>query len=397
MIPPWIRWTLLVLLPVLGFLLACTVGWNVMDVFRLSTLGLILSMLAWGVLGAVGLLAAGLTLAPILPAQAARLDGGEGLDQVPTAPHPRRPARLLLAHLAGLAVGVPVGGAAVAVSRDRYSYYGSDSWDWAPFTLPSLLTVLSVAGVVLLLVLQRRSGAVREPGPVLLHQAALRAVLRALVSGLVAAPLLVLASWMLARRSLGAEGMGVLALGTLLVVGAVAGLLTATEAALPRLRPRARAPVAAAIGGLAPLLAIGVVIYVVELLFNGRTPIDAGQRVFSEIWRELVRQPGRSFGWVPACALPFTLLCLARSGDLPYFGRRAPWPLLGLLPLGLVCGGLAVALFHLLVERVAGSEAGLVVGGAQSGFLGLILGLRLSEPLERRIVTRWVLLTGGRD
>lgn len=394
-ISPGVRWTLLVVLPALGFLSGVWAGIAVLDLFRGSDATFVPSLLVSGTLGAFLLLAAGLLLAPIVPDAAARVDA-TGADRPLPAPHPRRWAWLLTAHLAGVGVGMPLGVALLGSDRG-YSYYSGER-SWEPLTRPSLAVLLAVVGVIALLALQRRVGppaALYPPPPV--HRTALQALLRAVVCALLAAPLITLGVWLMVDgRFRGKDALGV-ALFSGLGAGAVAAALTAAEGLGARVQSGLRYAVPLGVGLLAPLLAAVAGIYVVRLLFEGDTPIEAGARVVEELGRELGRHPGRMLGVGFAVALPFALLASLRAGHVPYFGRRAPWPFLAQLLMSGLVTGLALAALHLLVDDIRVRDAGGVFAGIEAGLIALIVGLRLSDPIEERLATRWVMLTGGGD
>lgn len=394
-IPAWLRWLLIVVLPALGFLLGFFLAALVMDLSRMEVLPLAVLLLFAGAAGAFLLLFLGLTLAPIVPAGLASQPPADGEALAP-ARHPPGGRRILIGWLGGLVVGIPLGATTAFRERASSYYYDYRSDQLEAYTLPALLSLTLLAALIALLFARRRGPALSWPTPLPLHRAVLRALLRAVAAGLPTMPLMLLVEWAIDSRSLRGDGVAVLTLGTFLLVGGAAALLTLAEAVGPRLREPLRPWAPGLIGLVSPLPIALLVVYVVEMINRG-DPLHAGDRALDATIGALADRPGKSLGLALSSALPFWLLCAARTGTLPYFGRRAPWPFLGQVPLALLAGSCGLAVFHLLVEPIRSHEAAQIAGGTLAGFFGLVVGLRLSEPLERRLVARWLLLTSHGD
>lgn len=389
-IHPALRWTLLVILPALGVLVCVPAAFALID--PSSGAGYVAVLLA-GAAGASGLLMVGLVVAPIVPGEGEAAEGER--DWHAAAPHPRRWPRILTGWLAGLAVGVALG-AGLSEGSDRWGYGGRERWQ--AFTGPALVILAATVGVALLLLLQRRSGPEPAPLPLVpLHRIALRSGLRGLVAGALAAAFLAPAWWLAADRSFRGKDVAVGALLVWVAIGAWAALLTAAEHTLGRVGRAGRWIVLGGIGAVAPLLAVCGGVWAFELVVEGRTPFDAGEQLIELLWEAASRNPLQTLGWGPVSAVPFTLLGAARAGLLPYFGRRAPWPLPAQLLLGLLAMAATLALLHLLVLPLPDGDTAVAVCAPLAMVVGLVLGLHVARPLEERIARRWVLVTGGRD
>jgi hypothetical protein len=364
---------------------------------------------------------------PWFPAPASGAPPPLELDRVPTAPHPARRAVHLVALVVGFAVGAPLGedllsnapaswgtlgkalvpvllagtlpalgrigpaavaliGYALGVALNRGSLVEADAWayPWDAFDGPATVAIASTLAAVVLLHLQRGEA----PAPAG-HALAHRLALRALVRGAVAGPLAGLAA------SFAQDRYDDLWPSAIAGCSAIAATLAVAEALALRAPPRLRWPSLLAWGLVAPILAYLAGLFMLALTVHGE-PLAALDRVLGELSRSLDRQPTVMLGWIAASAPPFALVAAMRTGTLPYLGHRAPWPLLAQLPLAVLSGALFLALVQHLAQTVSTrhfvSSAAFVTAGA----LTLVVSLRLlCEPLERRLVARWLVFTGG--
>lgn len=383
-IPPAVRWLLIVFLPAIGF----TSGAFLMfSLLRLDVAALAIVCFLGGCLGAALLLVIGLVMVPWVPGADAP---SAAIGLVPPAPHPDGLSWLgpTAAVLVGLGAGIPIG-AGIGAER-RYSY--SDVIE--PFTRASFAIILFASLATMLFLVHQRHGPVATPlerPP--LHRLVFRCLLRAAVGGLLAG----LAGWAAllgaGSRDPSLEDFLVCALGG----SVLAGFFTVGEAVAWRARLAWRWPALLACGALVPLVIPAMALFF-DQLFRSGNALGALDDMLGELARTFKgERPSQLLGLGVSIAAPFALMVAARTGLLPYFGRRAPWPLIAQVPLSWLLAALALALSHLLVDSVGARNLREGVPVVLAALAMLLVGMRLSDPLEGRIASRWVLLTGGRD
>lgn len=392
-LPPFVRWLLIVVLPALGFVLASMIAFAALPL-HLGP-GLVFAAVVLGVAGAVGALAAGLLLGPWLPA--AEVGGGTSSDDgVPPAPHPEGlswvgPAAAVLVGLgAGMAMGVGLMG-----WTSPGSYYYASSYDGPAlplFTRPALaIVVVTGLGLACMLGHRRHGDAAAQAAQAPFHRVVLRCALRAAVAALGVGVVGLFALWLVEEAR---SGRGASFLLSALGGAALAGALTAAETVAWRTPPSWRWPTALAFGALVPPVMLVATAFAPALLRSG-SAMEAGEDTLEALARATLRRPSEALGVLASVAPPFALLVGARVGFLPYFGRRAPWPLVAQVPLGWLAAALTLALWHLFVDTLRGRELPVVVSFLGLSVPALLVTLRLSEPLEQRLAARWFALTGG--
>jgi hypothetical protein len=389
-IPPAARWALIVVLPSVGFTGGALVAFGLVDLQ--PGLGLVTLLFLSGVAGAVLSLGTGLVAAPWLPAGAGSGPSAE-VDHVPPAPHPTElswvgPAAALLVGLCG---GVVLG-AGLMRQGDGYGYYGGRSYSLEPFTRPAVAVILSIALAAMALFGHRLHGepalpAARAP----LHRVVLRCLLRALVVGVASLVAAIAGAWVAGERRYG-DLVGMVGLS----VAAAAGALTLAETVAWRVRSGWRWGALVGIGAALPLVA-GLFTLVVAGLLRRGDPIAAASWAIDGALQTITSPRGGTSlaGAVLSTAAPFTLLAAARTGDLPYFGRRAPWPLGPQIALGWACAALLLASVHFTIDDLRPGDVSEIVTVLVLVVPAALVALRLCDPLERRLASRWVLLTGG--